>query len=223
MGIVDIELGELSELAAALGHYADVVLRLVPSVSPVPASCATPLMAGEALGLTELLAGLASYGWPTSPPLRRGPADQLPDLGRAAIRGGPGARPSRAPEAPPLPDDLEALLRRMRLPHMRRLGRRVLATARAQRWEPAEVLRVPLKEEIAGRERSSVASRRTAAAFLRARLSRPGAPPCLDHTAAHPGGPAHAGVGRPPREPGRLRPVGHRQVDVPRSPRPGRR
>ena len=67
MGIVDIELGELSELAAALGHYADVVLRLVPSVSPVPASCATPLMAGEALGLHRALAGLASYGWPTEP------------------------------------------------------------------------------------------------------------------------------------------------------------
>lgn len=71
----------------------------------------------------------------------------------------------RPPEAPALPEDLEALLRRMRLPHIRRAAPEVLATARAQRWEPAEVLRVLLKEEIAGRGRSSVASRRAAAAF----------------------------------------------------------
>jgi DNA replication protein DnaC len=41
----------------------------------------------------------------------------------------------------------------------------VLATARAQRWEPAEVLRSLLGEELAGRERSSLVTRRAAAAF----------------------------------------------------------
>jgi DNA replication protein DnaC len=41
----------------------------------------------------------------------------------------------------------------------------VLATARAQRWEPAEVLRTLLGEELAGRERSSLATRRAAATF----------------------------------------------------------
>jgi DNA replication protein DnaC len=41
----------------------------------------------------------------------------------------------------------------------------VLATATAQRWEPAEVLRVLLREEVAGRDRSALATRRTAAAF----------------------------------------------------------
>jgi len=71
----------------------------------------------------------------------------------------------RTPEAPPLPDDLEALLRRLRLPHIRRAAPEVLATARAQRWEPAEVLRTLLAEELAGRERSSLATRRAAAAF----------------------------------------------------------
>lgn len=71
----------------------------------------------------------------------------------------------RPPEPPPLPEDLEALLRRMRLPHIRRLAPEVLATARAQRWEPAEVLRVLLTEEVLGRERSSVATRRQAACF----------------------------------------------------------
>ena len=40
---------------------------------------------------------------------------------------------TRTPTPPPLDDDLEALLRRMRLPHMRRTAPEVLATARAQR------------------------------------------------------------------------------------------
>ena len=71
----------------------------------------------------------------------------------------------KTPEPPPLDDDLEALLRRMRLPHIRRAAPDVLATARAQRWEPAEVLRVLLTEEVAGRDRSSTATRLTAAAF----------------------------------------------------------
>ncbi len=71
----------------------------------------------------------------------------------------------RTPEPPPLAPELEALLRRMRLPHIRRTAPEVLATARAQRWEPAEVLRVLLVEEVAGRERSSMATRRAAAAF----------------------------------------------------------
>src|ERR1700737_3626187 len=70
-----------------------------------------------------------------------------------------------APTPPPLPAELEALLRRMRLPHMRRTAPEVLATARAQRWDPAEVLKLLLGEEIAGRERSALATRRARAAF----------------------------------------------------------
>lgn len=69
------------------------------------------------------------------------------------------------PLPPPLDAELESLLRRMRLPHIRRSAPEVIATARAQRWEPAEVLRVLLTAEIAGRERSSTATRRAAAGF----------------------------------------------------------
>jgi DNA replication protein DnaC len=69
------------------------------------------------------------------------------------------------PTAPALPTDLEALLRRLRLPHIRRLAPEVIATAKAQRWEPVEVLRALLVEEAAGRERSALATRRAAAAF----------------------------------------------------------
>lgn len=70
-----------------------------------------------------------------------------------------------APATPALPADLEALLRRLRLPHVRRHAPDVLATAKAQRWDPAEVLRVLLGEEVAGRDRSALATRRAAAAF----------------------------------------------------------
>jgi DNA replication protein DnaC len=78
----------------------------------------------------------------------------------------PAAVPAAGvPAPPPLPDDLEALLRRLRLPHIRRHAPQVIATARAQRWEPAEVLRALLTEEAAGRERSALATRRAAAAF----------------------------------------------------------
>ena len=69
------------------------------------------------------------------------------------------------PTAAPLPPDLEALLRRLRLPHIRRHAPDVLATARAQRWDPAEVLRALLGEEAAGRERSALTTRRAAAGF----------------------------------------------------------
>jgi DNA replication protein DnaC len=48
---------------------------------------------------------------------------------------------------------------------MRRTAPEVLATARAQRWDPAEVLKLLLGEEVAGRERSALATRRVEAAF----------------------------------------------------------
>ncbi len=69
------------------------------------------------------------------------------------------------PTAAALPADVEALLRRLRLPHIRRHAPDVIATAKAQRWEPVEVLRALLTEEAAGRERSALATRRAAAAF----------------------------------------------------------
>ncbi|HSS10858.1 MAG TPA: ATP-binding protein [Acidimicrobiales bacterium] len=72
---------------------------------------------------------------------------------------------TRTPAPPDLDTELEALLRRMRLPYIRRVAPEVLATARAQRWDPGEVVRVLMAEEVAGRDRSSTATRRAAAAF----------------------------------------------------------
>jgi len=69
------------------------------------------------------------------------------------------------PAAPPLDPGLEQLLRRMRLPYIRRAAPEVLATAKAQRWDPAEVLKALLAEEVAGRDRSALTARRAAAAF----------------------------------------------------------
>lgn len=44
---------------------------------------------------------------------------------------------SKRPAAPPLPEELQVVLRRMRLPYVRAAAPEVLATAKAQRWDPA--------------------------------------------------------------------------------------
>jgi DNA replication protein DnaC len=66
------------------------------------------------------------------------------------------------PTPPPLPDELEALLRRLRLPYVRKAAPEVIATATSQRWEHAEVLRVLLTEEAAGRDQATTRMRRRA-------------------------------------------------------------
>jgi DNA replication protein DnaC len=66
----------------------------------------------------------------------------------------------KTPAAPPLPDELEALLRRLRLPYVRKAAPEVIATANSQRWEHAEVLRVLLAEEAAGRDHATTSMRR---------------------------------------------------------------
>lgn len=69
------------------------------------------------------------------------------------------------PAAPPVPEDLDRLVRRMRLPYLRKAAPDVLATARAQRWDPAEVLRVLPAEEVTGRDAATRRMRRTTAGF----------------------------------------------------------
>ncbi|WP_225978744.1 IS21-like element helper ATPase IstB [Gandjariella thermophila] len=53
----------------------------------------------------------------------------------------------------------------MRLPYLRKAAPDVLATARAQRWDPAEVLRVLLGEEVTGRDSATRRTRRKTANF----------------------------------------------------------
>jgi DNA replication protein DnaC len=68
----------------------------------------------------------------------------------------------KPPTPPPLPSELERLLRRLRMPYVRRAAPEVIATANSQRWEHAEVLRVLLAEEAAGRDRATINMRRRA-------------------------------------------------------------
>ncbi|MGO9959368.1 MAG: IS21-like element helper ATPase IstB [Solirubrobacteraceae bacterium] len=68
----------------------------------------------------------------------------------------------KTPDPPPLNGELDRLLRRLRLPYVRRAAPEVLANATSQRWEHAEVLRVLLAEEAAGRDSATIAIRRRA-------------------------------------------------------------
>ena len=68
-----------------------------------------------------------------------------------------------APAPPPLTGDLLAVLTRMRLPYLRAAAPEILATARAQRWDPAEVVRILLAEEITGRDEATRRMRRKSA------------------------------------------------------------
>lgn len=67
--------------------------------------------------------------------------------------------------AAPLPADVEAMMRSLKMPHARALAPELMATARAQRWEPVEVIKALFAEEVSGRARSMLATRRKAAGF----------------------------------------------------------
>ena len=69
----------------------------------------------------------------------------------------------KAPAAPDLPDELNPLLRRLRLPYMRAAAAEICATARSQRWDPTEILAALLAEEVRGRDQAMHAQRRRAA------------------------------------------------------------
>jgi DNA replication protein DnaC len=68
----------------------------------------------------------------------------------------------KPPAPPPLSQELDRLLRRLRLPYVRRAAPEVLATAAAQRWEHSEVLKVLLAEEAQGRDQATIQMRRRA-------------------------------------------------------------
>ncbi|MCX4515773.1 IS21-like element helper ATPase IstB [Streptomyces sp. NBC_01619] len=62
-------------------------------------------------------------------------------------------------------DEAIELTRRLRLPHLRKQLTELIPTARAQRWDPAELVRVLLAEEAAGRDAAMLAARRKKAGF----------------------------------------------------------
>lgn len=62
-------------------------------------------------------------------------------------------------------DEVVALCRRLRLKYVREQLEEVVLTARAQRWDPAELLRVLLGAEAEGRDRSGIEVKRRRARF----------------------------------------------------------
>lgn len=62
-------------------------------------------------------------------------------------------------------DEVVGLCRRLRLKYVREALPDVVLTARAQRWDPAEALRVLLVGEVEGRDRSGIETRRRRAHF----------------------------------------------------------
>ena len=57
------------------------------------------------------------------------------------------------------------MMRSLKMPHARALAPELIATARAQRWEPVEVIKALFAEEVSGRAASMLATRRKAAGF----------------------------------------------------------
>lgn len=75
------------------------------------------------------------------------------------------AKPVAPPALAPLPADLEAGLRRLKLSRIRALAPELLATAKVQRWAPEEVLRTLIEAELTARDASNAANRLKAAGF----------------------------------------------------------
>lgn len=61
--------------------------------------------------------------------------------------------------------EIDRLTRRLRMPYIRAVAGEIIATAKAQRWDPAEVIRVLLDEEARGRDTATTEIRRRKAAF----------------------------------------------------------
>ena len=70
-----------------------------------------------------------------------------------------------APTTEQLMAEVTALSKRLRMPYLRKAAADVLPTAKAQRWDPAEVVRVLLAEEAEGRDAATIRNRRSRARF----------------------------------------------------------
>lgn len=66
-------------------------------------------------------------------------------------------------DANPVTTEITEMTKRLRLPHLRRSFADLALTARAQRWDPIELIRVLLETEITGRNAATLALRRSAA------------------------------------------------------------
>ena len=111
----------------------------------------------------------------------------------------------RTPEPPPLPEDLEALLRHLRLPHIRRLLQTCSPRPR-QTLEPPEVLKALLQRSSPdGALRTCDTTK--GSELPRGKTSRPGTK-ALSHPGTYPASASDTPVGAAPGEPRGLPPVG---------------
>ena len=142
-----------------------------------------------------------------SGPRKRGPhpGPGHRPLGRARRKRGDPVT-TRAPAPPPLDADLESLLRRMRLPHIRRAAPEVLATAKAQRWTPPRSCASCSQRKSRAGAAPRWPRKSTGRVPDRQDLRSLGRGPVL-HPPANPDGAADPGMDRQARKPGRLRPV----------------
>lgn len=69
------------------------------------------------------------------------------------------------PTSQQIEGEVHQLAKRLRLPYLRAAAPEILATARSQRWDPAEALRVLLQEEATGRDAATIRNRRKRAGF----------------------------------------------------------
>ncbi|MHB1734194.1 MAG: ATP-binding protein, partial [Ferrimicrobium acidiphilum] len=63
----------------------------------------------------------------------------------------------------PVAEEITEMAKRLRLPHLRRNFFDLALTAKAQRWDPIELIRVLLETEITGRNAATLSLRRSAA------------------------------------------------------------
>ena len=63
----------------------------------------------------------------------------------------------------PVAEEITEMTKRLRLPHLRRNFFDLALTAKAQRWDPSELIRVLLETEITGRNAATLSLRRSAA------------------------------------------------------------
>ncbi len=75
------------------------------------------------------------------------------------------SQPKTSPSTAAVIEEVVALCRRLRLKYVREQLEEVVLTARAQRWDPAEMLRALLVAEVEGRNRSTIEAKRRKARF----------------------------------------------------------
>ena len=63
----------------------------------------------------------------------------------------------------PVAEEITEMTKRLRLPHLRRNFFDLALTAKAQRWDPSELIRVLLETEITGRNAATLSLSRSAA------------------------------------------------------------